>query len=67
MATRKRTVEARDPLSGWVEPQLTLLVEAPPAGDAWAHEINYGGYRTHLILDRDKVRLKGWRGTGQAE
>jgi ATP-dependent DNA ligase len=26
-------------------PQLAALVDAPPAGDAWLHEIKFDGYR----------------------
>ena len=33
------------PLPKFVEPQLATLVEAPPAGDDWLHEIKYDGYR----------------------
>lgn len=31
---------------------LPTLVDAPPAGDRWTHEIKYDGYRTQLHLDR---------------
>lgn len=41
----------------FVAPQLARLVKAPPAGDDWAHEIKYDGYRMHARLDRGRVRL----------
>ncbi len=33
------------PLPDMVSPQLATLAKAPPAGDAWVHEIKYDGYR----------------------
>jgi len=27
----------------WIKPQLTRLVDEPPAGDGWLHEIKYDG------------------------
>jgi DNA ligase D-like protein (predicted ligase) len=57
MARPRKKIEAADPLPDWVEPQLTQLVESPPAGDGWAHEIKYDGYRIHVRLDQGIVRL----------
>jgi ATP-dependent DNA ligase len=57
MARPRKDVEGADPLPDWVEPQLTQLVESPPAGDGWAHEIKYDGYRIHVRLDHGIVRL----------
>ena len=34
---------------------MPTLVDAPPKGDGWTHEIKYDGYRTELIIDRDVV------------
>ena len=33
------------PLPAFVAPQLATLVEGPPPGDEWLHEIKYDGYR----------------------
>ena len=44
-------------LPGWVKPQLTRLVDQPPDGPEWLHEIKYDGYRMHARLDRGAVRL----------
>jgi DNA ligase D-like protein (predicted ligase) len=44
-------------LPGWVKPQLSRLVDAPPDGSDWLHEIKYDGYRMHARLDRGAVRL----------
>jgi DNA ligase D-like protein (predicted ligase) len=41
----------------WVKPQLSKLVDAPPRGPEWLHEIKYDGYRMHARLDRGRVQL----------
>ena len=40
----------------FTEPQLPTLVEGPPEGSQWIHEIKHDGYRTMLVLDRDACR-----------
>lgn len=42
--------------------QLPTLVEAPPVGDEWIHEIKYDGYRTELILEDGRARALTRRG-----
>ncbi|MDX8506145.1 ATP-dependent DNA ligase [Mesorhizobium captivum] len=37
-----------------MEPEL---VEQPPKGDGWSHEVKFDGYRTQLIKDADGIRL----------
>ncbi|HEX3535790.1 MAG TPA: DNA ligase D [Stellaceae bacterium] len=37
--------------------QLATLVEQPPDGDDWLHEIKFDGYRLLARIDRGKVRL----------
>jgi bifunctional non-homologous end joining protein LigD len=44
-------------LPGWVKPQLTRLVDQPPEGVKWLHEIKFDGYRMHARLDRGAVQL----------
>ena len=44
-------------LPGWVKPQLTRVVDQPPDGSEWLHEIKYDGYRMHARLGRGAVRL----------
>ena len=44
-------------LPSWIKPQLTKLVDRPPAGSEWLHEIKFDGYRMHARLDRGAVRL----------
>ncbi|MFO1140817.1 MAG: DNA ligase D, partial [Amaricoccus sp.] len=38
-------------------PQLASPAAAPPAGDAWLHEIKLDGYRTLAFVEGDGVRL----------
>jgi bifunctional non-homologous end joining protein LigD len=44
-------------LPKWVKPQLCKLVDAPPQGPEWLHEIKYDGYRMHARLDRGTAQL----------
>src|SRR5690242_21566515 len=44
-------------LPQWSKPQLTKLVDEPPDGPEWLHEIKFDGYRMHARLDRGAVRL----------
>jgi len=41
----------------WVKPQLCKLVDEPPDGSEWLHEIKYDGYRMHARLDRGRIQL----------
>ena len=41
---------------GYVEPMLLTLVETPPEGEDWVHEIKYDGYRTILAIDGADTR-----------
>jgi len=40
-----------------IKPQLALLVERPPTGDAWAHELKLDGYRLNARITPKEVRL----------
>jgi bifunctional non-homologous end joining protein LigD len=52
----------RGPLPAGVEPQLATLVDQPPHGDGWIHEIKYDGYRALLALDGGDAHLTTRRG-----
>src|SRR5712671_7486283 len=47
----------RGGLPRWVKPQLCALVDEPPQGPEWLHEIKYDGYRMHARLDHGKSQL----------
>ena len=40
-----------------IKPELATLVDAPPAGDDWFHEIKYDGYRALCHLEDGEARL----------
>ena len=44
-------------------PQKALLVDRPPVGDRWIHEIKLDGFRMGLMIDRGRVRIISRRGT----
>jgi bifunctional non-homologous end joining protein LigD len=41
----------------FVPPQLATLVDKPPAGDEWFHELKFDGYRLLAHLDNGQVRF----------
>jgi bifunctional non-homologous end joining protein LigD len=49
--------DARSLPPKFTQPQLSLLVKAPPSGPNWAHELKYDGYRIHARLVRGEARL----------
>jgi ATP-dependent DNA ligase len=56
-STTNRPRDSSPDLPKWVKPQLCKLVDAPPRGPEWLHEIKYDGYRMHARLDRGRVSL----------
>ena len=44
-------------LPGFIAPQLAKSVDRPPAGDGWAHEIKFDGYRLQLRVEAGQARL----------
>jgi bifunctional non-homologous end joining protein LigD len=43
--------------------QLATLVDEPPSGAQWLHELKLDGYRIGVFVERDGVRLMSRRGT----
>ena len=41
----------------FIEPQLAQLVEQPPSGAGWAHEVKFDGYRIQLHVERGRAKL----------
>jgi bifunctional non-homologous end joining protein LigD len=52
----------KGPLPGSVNPQLATLVDEPPAGDGWLHEIKLDGYRIIAIINDSGIALLSRRG-----
>jgi bifunctional non-homologous end joining protein LigD len=58
-AAKPKTVAA---LPEFIEPQLTKLLEKPPAGQGWAHEIKFDGYRMQLRTVGGQATLRSRKG-----
>ena len=54
---RPRHGKAASSLPRFVEPQLAKLVDRPPLGEGWAHEIKFDGYRLQLRVEAGKAAL----------
>ncbi|HET7083220.1 MAG TPA: DNA ligase D [Rhizomicrobium sp.] len=55
-------------MPAFVEPQLCRLVDRPPSGGNWGHEVKFDGYRMQLRVEDGKARLltrKGLDWTGK--
>ena len=46
------------PLPGWMRPCLPTLVEAPPMGAQWIHEIKWDGYRVSAYVEDGKATVR---------
>ena len=55
--TSKRTARLKS-MPDFIEPQLCKLVERPPAGAGFAHEIKLDGYRVQLRVLNGKARIR---------
>ena len=51
----------------FVAPQLCTLVERPPAGEGWCHEIKFDGYRVQLRVEDGEAALKTRKGLDWTE
>jgi bifunctional non-homologous end joining protein LigD len=40
----------------FIKPHDPVLVEAPPAGGNWLHEVKYDGFRMQLVRDAGRIR-----------
>ncbi|MBC8032351.1 MAG: hypothetical protein H7Z16_19865 [Pyrinomonadaceae bacterium] len=45
------------PMPDFIAPQLATLVNEPPEGDEWLHELKFDGYRMICHLSRGQVRF----------
>ncbi len=52
----------RAALPGFTPPQLAKLVDRPPPGAGWGHEIKFDGYRLQLRVEKGRARLFTRRG-----
>jgi bifunctional non-homologous end joining protein LigD len=58
---------SRAPLPAFVSPQLATLVDRPPTGPDWLHEIKFDGYRAITALAGGKVKIRTRNGLDWTE
>jgi len=54
-------------MPAFVEPELCTLVERPPSGASWVHEIKFDGYRLQLRVEGNRARLLTRKGLDWTE
>ena len=76
--SRKQTAKARKgagigratktvEMPNFVEPELCILVDRPPAAAEWAHEIKFDGYRMQLRVQNGTATLRTRKGLDWTE
>jgi bifunctional non-homologous end joining protein LigD len=68
-ASHKAPVKAATVASipDFVEPQLCTLLDRPPGGEGWGHEIKLDGYRVQLRVEDGRATLKTRKGLDWTE
>ncbi len=61
-ASAKKRRKAAGDLPAFIPPQLCKLVDRPPAGADWVHEIKFDGYRVQMRAAAGRVTLKTRKG-----
>jgi len=64
---KRKTGSAGAVMPDFVAPQLCKLLERPPNGPGWAHEIKFDGYRLQLRVEDGDVTLKTRKGLDWTE
>jgi bifunctional non-homologous end joining protein LigD len=54
---RRNPNRIRRPQPDFIEPEKALLVDKPPPGDGWLHEIKIDGYRAAAVISNGQVRM----------
>ena len=55
-------IGAKAAYPGFVEPALATMIEKPPSGDRWVHEIKFDGYRVQVHIINTEVEVFTGRG-----
>jgi bifunctional non-homologous end joining protein LigD len=50
------------PPPAWIEPCLPTIVQRPPSGPNWRHEVKWDGYRLCVVIEADKLTVRTRRG-----
>ena len=64
---RAAPVKTAKTMPGFVEPQLTRLLDKPPSGPAWVHEVKFDGYRMQLRVAGGRAVLRTRKGLDWTE
>ena len=59
---RPRKKAAATALPEFIEPQLCHLVERPPSGEGWLHEIKFDGYRVQVRIEAGRTVVRTRKG-----
>ena len=54
--------DGKSDIPDFVEPQLCKLVDRPPAGAGWVHEVKFDGYRMQMRIEAGRVSLRTRKG-----
>lgn len=46
----------------FIPPLMPEMIEKPPAGDDWIHEVKFDGYRSQIIVEKSDIRIFTRRG-----
>ncbi|WP_413577543.1 DNA ligase D [Bdellovibrio sp. HCB290] len=69
--TARKGTRAKIKRLPFISPELALLVDEPPTGAEWLHELKFDGYRMQAHVHRDDVKLftrsgQNWTGKFQS-
>ena len=56
--SRSRRQYGIAPMPDYIDPQLATLVEQPPKGGDWVHEIKFDGYRMQARVQKGRVVIR---------
>jgi bifunctional non-homologous end joining protein LigD len=62
MAKKASRRKSATKLPEFIEPELCKLVDRPPVGDTWAHEVKFDGYRIQMRVANGRCQLRTRKG-----
>jgi len=64
---KKTAPRKKSALPEFIVPQLTNLVDRPPQGENWVHEVKFDGYRMQLRVEGGETQLRTRKGLDWTE
>ena len=58
----KRKPRGSDPMPGFIAPELCKLIDRPPSGAGWVHEVKFDGYRIQARVEDGQPVLRTRKG-----